>query len=133
MPGAETMAHPAVGLGVDLVAVDRLRSLVQRRGEAVLDRLLTSNELDLVRGARGLIWTSVAGRFAAKEATKKLLGSCGELARWTEVEILPGRNGEPRISLHGSTRQAARRCGVTSLAVSISHEKTHAIAVVLGW
>jgi holo-[acyl-carrier protein] synthase len=107
--------------------------MVGRCGPVVLDRLLTSRELADARGARGLVWTRLAGRIAAKEATKKVLGSRGQTARWTEVEVRLGSHGEPYVQLHGRTRLAAERCGLTGMLLSISHEKDVAIAVVLGW
>ncbi len=131
-PGGGAVAL-AVAIGVDIVDVERLRAMVGRRGEVVLRRLLTDDELAAVTGTRGLVWTSVAGRVAAKEATKKLLGSRGELARWTEVEVRTGAHGEPHLWLSGQTRLAAARCGFTRLQLSLAYEKTTAIAVVLGW
>lgn len=142
MPGPEALAEltaagawicPPGSLGVDIVSVHRIRDMVGRCGPAVLDRLLTPGELADCRGARGLIWTRLAGRIAAKEATKKVLGSRGQTARWTEVEVRLGSHGEPYVELSGRTRLAAGRCGLTRTLLSISHEKTMAIAVVLGW
>ena len=142
MPGPEALAEltalgawnaPPGSLGVDIVSVHRIRDMVGRCGPGVLDRLLTPRELADSHGARGLIWTRLAGRIAAKEATKKVLGRRGETARWTEVEVRLGSSGEPYVELHGSTRLAAERCGLTRMLLSISHEKTMAIAVVLGW
>jgi holo-[acyl-carrier protein] synthase len=142
VPGPEALAEltapdarngPPAGLGVDIVSVHRIRDMVGRCGPDVLDRLLTPGELADSRGARGLIWTRLAGRIAAKEATKKVLGSRGQTARWTEVEVRLGGHGEPYVKLHGRTRLAAERCGFTRFLLSISHEKAMAIAVVLGW
>ena len=126
--GASTLA-----LGVDIVEVDRLRAMVGRRGEDLLLRLLTGRELAAARGARGLLWPRIASRVAAKEATKKALGSRGQLARWTEVEVYTGAHGEPLLRLSGGTRLAAARCGLTGLRLSLAHGKTLAIAVVVGW
>lgn len=142
MPGTEELAeltparerpHPPGGLGVDIVSIHRLRQTVERSGTVVLDRLLTPRELADSRGARGLIWTRVAGRIAAKEATKKVFGSRGQTARWTEVEVRTGEHGEPYVELHGRTREAAERCGFGQMLLSISHERDLAVAVVLGW
>jgi holo-[acyl-carrier protein] synthase len=118
---------------VDIVSVHRLRAMIERSGTAVLERLLTPRELADSRGARGLMWTRLAGRIAAKEATKKVFGSRGQIARWTEVEVRIGEHGEPYVELHGRTRLAAERCGLTQMMLSISHEKDLAVAVVLGW
>jgi holo-[acyl-carrier protein] synthase len=122
----------AGGIGVDIVNIGRLRAFVDRRGDAAIDRLLTDIERIAVRGKRGVNWSAFAGRIAAKEATKKLLGSRGELARWSQIEVCHGLYGEPYLRLSGETLHAARRQGFNGLLVSISHEKDTAIAVVVG-
>jgi phosphopantetheine--protein transferase-like protein len=120
------------GIGVDIVEIDRLRAFVGRQGEDAVDRLLTDVERCGLRGARGINWATLAGRIAGKEATKKLLGHHGEVARWTEIEILHGLHGEPYVRLSGQTLTAARRRGINGLLITISHEKHTAIAVVVG-
>jgi holo-[acyl-carrier protein] synthase len=144
MPGADALttvdaedtvdtghASPALVVGVDIVETDRLRRLVQRWGEGVLDRLFTPAERTALRGMRGLRWDALAGRFAAKEATRKVFGSRGEMPRWTDVEVLTGEYGEPTLRLLGDAVQAARRCGFHALQLSIAHEKRSAVAVVV--
>jgi holo-[acyl-carrier protein] synthase len=118
-------------VGVDIVDVGRLRDFVTRQGEDVIDRLLTDVERVAVRGAPGINWSTFAGRIAAKEATKKLLGRRGETARWSEIEIYHGLHGEPYIRLSGATLAAARRHGINGVLISISHEKQTAIAVAI--
>lgn len=120
------------GVGVDIVDIRRLKAFVARRGEDVVDRLLSEVERIAVRGQRGIVWSAFAGRVAAKEATKKLLGSRGEMARWSQIEVCHGLHGQPYIRLTGETLTAAHRQGFNGLLVSISHEKDTAIAVVVG-
>lgn len=119
------------GAGTDIVDIDRLRAFVARRGEAAVDRLLTEFERGTVRGRRGIRWGTFAGHVAAKEATKKVLGSRGETARWSEIEVYHGLHGEPYLRLTGETLLAARRHRIHGLILSISHEKNLAIAVVV--
>lgn len=129
MLGGEAMAG---GVGIDIVDIERLRAFVARRGEAAVDRLLTDIERVAVRGRRGINWSTFAGRVAAKEAVKKLLGSRGETARWSQIEVCHGLHGEPYLRLAGETLLAARRQGINGLLLSISHDKDKAIAVVVG-
>ena len=121
----------AGGIGVDIVDIERLREFVARRGEDVIDRLLTDLERVAVHGARGINWSAFAGRWAVKEATKKLLGRHGEIARWSQIEVYHGLHGEPYVRLSGDTLRAARRHGINGMLTTISHEKHTAIAVVV--
>lgn len=121
----------AGAVGLDVVDTERLRRLILRWGDPLLDRLFTGGERAASRGAQGWRWHSLAGRFAAKEATKKVLASRGHLAGWTEIEVLNGQYGEPLLRLHGRAQDAATRCGFGSLLLSISHEGDTAVAVVL--
>jgi len=129
MLGSEAVAG---GVGIDVVDIGRLKAFVARRGEDVIDRLLSDVERIAVRGKRGVVWSAFAGRVAAKEATKKLLGSRGEMARWSQIEVCHGLHGEPYIRLTGETLMAAHRQGINGLLLSISHEKDIAIAIVVG-
>jgi holo-[acyl-carrier protein] synthase len=119
------------GLGVDIATLTRLRSAVERWGDPLLHRLFTDNELEGMRGPRGWRWDSVAGHFAAKEAVKKVLGSRGCHAGWTEVEVVNGSHGEPIVRLHGQALIAANACGFRRFILSITHEGESAVAVVL--
>jgi holo-[acyl-carrier protein] synthase len=130
MSRADTL-NAGLAVGVDIVETDRLRRLVERWGESVLDRLFTAAEQDGMRGARGLRWDSVAGRYAAKEATRKLFGSRGEMPRWTDIQVDVGPHGEPVLTLLGAAPAVARRCGLRDLRLSIAHERHSAVAVVV--
>lgn len=122
-----------LAVGMDIVEIERLRWLVQRWGEAVLDRLFTAAERDDLRGARGLRWPSIAGRFAAKEATRKAFGTRGEMPRWRDIQIGVGTYGEPVLTLLGDATAVARRCGFEHLHLSITHEKHYAAATVIAF
>jgi holo-[acyl-carrier protein] synthase len=121
----------SVAVGVDIVETERLRRLVDRWGESVLERLFTAVERDGLRGARGLRWDSIAGRFAAKEAIRKLFGTRGEMPRWTDIQVDIGPHGEPSITLLGAAPAVALRCGLRDLRLSIAHERHSAVAVVV--
>ena len=113
--------------GIDLIEIDRIRSVLDRYGERFLMRIYTDEEIRTCRGRP----ESLATRFAAKEATTKALGTGIGPVRWREVETLRRRSGEPYLVLHGRAEQIARYLGLKDWAVSLSHSKGMAIAVVI--
>ena len=113
--------------GVDLIEIDRIRAALDRYGERFLKRIFTETEIAECAGRA----ESLATRFAAKEATTKALGTGIGPVRWREVETLRKRSGEPYLVLHGRAEQLARDLGLTNWAVSLSHSKGTAIAVVI--
>ena len=127
------MGIDAMGLGVDIVDIQRLQAVYDRWQESFLVRLFTDQELLICRKASGYRWRSLAGRFSAKEAVKKILASRGETANWTEIEVLNGPYGEPYLNLHGRAKLAVERLGYSSLVLSISHEASLAIATVMAY
>lgn len=121
----------AQAVGVDLVDILRLQRVSSRWGERILARLFTDQELILCRSTSSYRWKYLAGRFAAKEAMKKVLAAYGESVGWTEIEILCGQYGEPLLKLSGRALSAAERLGYTRLLLSISHDAGIAIAIVV--
>ena len=113
--------------GVDLVDIERFKEVVERHGDRFLERVFTPQELDEV----GANMTSLAGRFAAKEAVAKALGTGIGAISWREVEILRGPQREPRLLLHGEAVRLAERLRLKHWALSLSHTHTHAIASVV--
>jgi holo-[acyl-carrier protein] synthase len=112
-----------VGLGVDLVDVDRFQaSLLRTPGLAV--RLFTAAERAAGRSER------LAARFAAKEAVAKALGAPAGLS-WQDAEIETSEDGAPHLVLRGTVADAAARRGASSWQVSLSHDGGMAMAVVI--
>jgi holo-[acyl-carrier protein] synthase len=100
---------------------------VERWGQPFLDRIYTAAEQDYCRGtARHL-----AGRFAAKEAISKVLGTGIRSIRWRELEILSDPLGKPTVYLHGRAAEAAKCLGLGPISVSITHTGDLAMAVAL--
>lgn len=118
--------------GVDMVACDRLREAIDRHGERFLRRVFTPIEIEYCSKKRRRI-EHLAGRFAAKEAVLKVLGTgWAGGASWTDVEIRNLPSGKPEVFLSGQTRRIADELGLREILVSISHIKTHAIASAIG-
>jgi holo-[acyl-carrier protein] synthase len=106
--------------------------MLRDHGERFLARVFTPAEREYCMASRTPA-IRLAGRFAAKEAIFKALGTGwrGGLA-WTDMEILPDGYGKPLVSLGGGCAEEAARIGVTRMLISISHTATHAVASAIG-
>jgi holo-[acyl-carrier protein] synthase len=113
--------------GVDLVEIERMESVVARYGERFLNRIFTPQELIEV----GNNMSSLAARFAAKEAVSKALGTGIGRVTWREIEILRGPDRQPVLVLSGEARKLAEQLGLSQWSVSLSHTQEHAIAIVV--
>jgi holo-[acyl-carrier protein] synthase len=115
-----------VGIGMDLISVDRVGRLIERFGDRALERLYTPEEVAYCRG-RSAPHASFAARFAAKEALFKALGTgwAGGMA-WWEVEVRADETGAPGLRLSGLAAQQAAALGATRVHVSLTH--THDLA-----
>jgi len=119
-----------LGLGLDLVDVDRLALALERHGAAFVARVCRDGEAKPLAGRP--LATHLAGLFAAKEAAMKALGTgwaAGIGFRQIEVERESG--GAPRLRLHGAAEERARLLGVDRTHVSITHDGRSAVAVVI--
>jgi len=116
-----------VATGVDLIEIERLEGTIQRHGDRFLKRVFTQRELDEV----GQDMASLAGRFAAKEAVAKALGTGIGAIAWQEVEVLRGDTRQPLLHLHGEASRLADSLGLQEWSLSLSHTHTHAIAMVV--
>jgi holo-[acyl-carrier protein] synthase len=120
-----------VGIGLDIVDVERVRRLLARRGEHALRRLFTSAEREYAETRQDAA-LHLAARIAAKEATYKAL-SGSESARavgWREIEVVRGWEG-PTLRLHGLAERRAGELRVTRTHLSLSHSALTAAAVVV--
>jgi holo-[acyl-carrier protein] synthase len=125
-----------VGIGMDMVGVDRLAKVLERRGERFRERLLSQPELDELR-ARNLQGEReaefLAGRWAAKEAVAKALGTGLALLGWSNIQIL-GSGAGPLCAFRGEAVGLVRLLGVQRVLVTITHESgiAAACAVAMG-
>ena len=118
--------------GVDLVDCLRLREAIDKHGQKFLERVFTPAELAYCLGKKRET-EHLAGRFAAKEAVLKVLGTGWRGGiRWTDVEVLNEPSGQPRVTLHDECQRIAAELGLCEVLVSISHIQTHAIASAIG-
>ncbi|HST03817.1 MAG TPA: holo-ACP synthase [Chloroflexia bacterium] len=113
--------------GVDILEIDRIEHAVSRWGTRFLDRVWTVREQRICAGRP----SALAARFAGKEAVAKALGTGLPSHNWLDIEILRDRMGKPLAFLHGAARERATLLGINSLAVSLSHSRTMACAMVV--
>jgi len=115
------------GLGIDAVDLDRFAAAIARR-PSILERCFTSDERESVGTGRAAI-QRYAARFAAKEATMKALGvGLGEVA-FTEIAVTNAPSGAPSISVSGRAAARLQALGGRTIAVSLTHTHTVAMAV----
>jgi len=118
--------------GVDIVNCARIRKSVKTHGRAFLERVFTELELEYCLGKKREI-EHLAGRFAAKEAVLKVLGTgWRDGIAWTDIEVRNLPSGEPRVTLRGRCRELADQQGLCRILISISHTTTHAMASAIG-
>lgn len=121
-----------LGVGVDLVSIERVERAYRRRPERFLNRFFTAVELDLLR-ERQVLMPALAARFAAKEAVLKAIGCGIGPAGLREVEVLAPRGKQPRVALHGHAARLAEERGITAVEVSLSHEPPFAAAFAVAY
>jgi holo-[acyl-carrier protein] synthase len=119
----EIVAH-----GIDLVDCPRIEQMIQRHGERFIKRVFTTAEQSYAQANKNDV-EKLAGRFAAKEAILKLMGTGwrGKIA-WTDIEITNNAAGQPKVTLDGEVGKIADKLGIKHISVSITHTANFAIA-----
>jgi holo-[acyl-carrier protein] synthase len=117
----------ALQTGIDLIEVARLQQAIDRHGERFLKRVFTEAELAQV----GEDVSSLAARWAAKEAVSKALCTGIGDVSWQEIEVLRGDSNEPLLNLYGAAEKLAEERGLETWSVSLSHTVDHAVAMVV--
>ena len=118
--------------GVDIVECRRIAALLAKHRQRFLERILTTGERARADRLRHPV-PHIAGRFAAKEAILKLLGTGwrGQIA-WTDIEITNDEHGAPHVALEGECARIAAQRGITTILLSISHAQEYATASAIG-
>ena len=114
-----------IGIGVDVVEVDRIRRLLDSR-PGFRDRVFTSSEIVDCQSEADP-GPCYAARWAAREAAAKALGGVPRLD-WNEITVSRGPDGDPHLALEGKARARAEQLGAEEVLVSLSHEKSVAAA-----
>ncbi|MGC9198433.1 MAG: holo-ACP synthase [Acidobacteriaceae bacterium] len=120
-----------LGLGTDLIEIERIAQTVERFGDAFLGRVFTAAEIRYCQRKKNAA-ESLAARFAAKEAGAKALGTgISRGVSWREFEVrrLPGQR--PELHLNGRAAEIAAQLGVRRVSLSLAHSRGMALAMVV--
>lgn len=120
-----------VGVGLDLVRIERLTAFLERHGARGKARLFTAGE-QAYCDARKTSAQSYAARFAVKEAVMKVLGTgWAHGVRWVDIEVVRARGEAPTVVLHGETARLAAARGIARVHVAITHDGGTSAAVAV--
>ncbi len=121
-----------LGHGIDIIECERIQQIWDRHGERFLRRVFTDGEIRYCLAKKDPL-PSLAGRFAAKEAVLKVLGTGwrGSIS-WTDVEVVHATSGAPRIVLSGHSARVAKDLGIKTVKISITHTRRYGAASAIG-
>ena len=120
-----------VGIGIDVAEVKRIAEVIESQGERFLRRVFSRDEVAYCVRFRNK-YERFAGRFAAKEAAMKALGTGWRRGvRWVDFEVVREKGGRPTVKLDGKARKIAEELGVKRIALSITHTEMQALAQVI--
>lgn len=119
---------PIVGIGVDIVEVEKIKRAALRKGQRFFLRLYTLREIDYCERKKAK-WEHYAARFAAKEAFFKALSLRG--LKWVDVEIEHAGSGKPSLKLSPRALAASEKNGAVAISVSLAHSRHYAVATVI--
>lgn len=117
-----------LAVGVDIIELARIERSQLRLGERFLDRIFTAQEQAYCAGRV----TSLAGRFAVKEAVGKALGTGIGDVRWRDIEVVNDERGRPELVLHNTAKELAESLGLCTWSISLSHSEMYAIGMAIG-
>lgn len=117
-----------ISIGVDIIETERVAHSIERFGDRFLKRVYTPQELAYCNGRI----SSLAARWAAKEAVGKALGTGIGDVSWQEIEVVNNSKLRPSIKLYGAAASLATQMGISGFALSMSHTREHAVAFVVG-
>jgi holo-[acyl-carrier protein] synthase len=125
------MASQIIGIGTDIIECLRIAQMIDRHGELFIRRVYTEHEIEYCSSKKAAT-QHYAGRWAAKEAVLKALGTGWvQGISWRDVEVRHKRGGAPTIALCGGAREVFERSGIVRMHISISHCRSHAVAYAI--
>lgn len=121
-----------VAHGIDLIECERIAHILRDHPDRFLDRILTPAERAYCERMKDPV-PHIAGRFAAKEAILKVLGTGwrGPIS-WTDIEVLNDQAGQPHVTLSGPTADIAAKRGIIKVLISITHTANYGAASAIG-
>jgi holo-[acyl-carrier protein] synthase len=120
-----------LGIGVDLVECARIQHSLDRFGDRFLHRVFTDGEIAYSMSMK-FPARHLAARFAAKEAVSKAFGTgIGKAMGWRDIDVQKKPSGEPFLVLSGGAKELAKRRGLNSALITLSHAEHHAVAMIV--
>jgi holo-[acyl-carrier protein] synthase len=120
-----------VGIGTDIVEVLRIGQMIERHGELFLNRVFTDEEIRYCQQRKEYI-QHYAGRWAAKEAVMKTLGTGWTRGvGWRDIEVCSQKSGQPLLAIRGGARDVADQLGIREILITISHCRAYATATAV--
>ena len=120
-----------IGLGTDIVEIVRIGEMIERHGELFLQRVYTEDEIKYCQRHREAL-QHYAGRWAAKEAVMKTLGTgFTKGVGWKDIQVVSTRSGKPVIELRGGALRVSEMIGIDDVLISISHCRAYATATAI--
>jgi holo-[acyl-carrier protein] synthase len=120
-----------LGIGIDIIEVERIRASYEKFGEKFLTRILHPNEISYCLSHKAPA-PFLAVRFAAKEAISKAFGTgIGTQLAWQDMEVTRRKSGEPYVILYGGGLALLQARGASHVLISLSHTQTYAAAVAI--
>ena len=120
-----------IGTGIDIVEIRRIRDMLDKHNNAFVKKIFTDSER-LEAENRSDMSVYFAGRWAAKEAFSKALGTgFGKSCSWTDISINNNERGKPEVHISGNAASYAEKLEISSIHLSISHEKEYACASII--
>ncbi|AGB40296.1 holo-(acyl-carrier-protein) synthase [Halobacteroides halobius DSM 5150] len=114
------------GLGIDIIEIERIKKAIKKRAN-FKKRFFTEIEIEYCEEYK-IPWSHYAGRFAAKEAVVKALGTGFREFKWQDIEIINDNLGKPEVNLYNQAQKIAHKKGIEEIMLSISHSRDYAVA-----
>jgi len=121
-----------IGIGTDIIEIERIRHMIERHGDHFLNRCFTPSEIEYASRHRDSA-VRYAGRWAAKEAVVKVLGT-GFVQGITfhDIEVVSLHTGQPTVKLSGEALQISQQLKIAEIKLTISHAREYATATAIG-
>jgi len=128
----ESSTPVVIGLGTDIVEIARIAKMIERHADSFINRIYTTDEIRYCQ-KRKHCNEAFAGRWAAKEAIMKVLGTgFVKGIGWLDIEILNEKSGQPFVNIRGGAGEYAEKIGIDEFLITISHCKAYATATAIG-
>lgn len=126
-----SFAGDDIRVGVDLASIPEVQHSISTYGQRYVERIFTQHERESAQGGERKTAESLAARFAAKEATLKVLRPGDQAIPWQSIEVRTDESGACELLLSGEAATMASAAGLEYFALSMSHEGDMAVAVVI--